>query len=270
MVAQELWDNVTQYLSSFGVKNAAEAFCFRRTENQICHELLWRAIFKNDNWLELAVSLHDVNPVLVGSDLKKYYNYSKSPTVKKHGYADLKTLYNGMYMVLLAIDFNGDLRYDAVKLFQDLQEHTYNSETFEVSLTCGITLNIKQAVTSCEDLELKTLRPLFNENLRTTYCFWDDPKNRLRVAERQSIIGIMENTTRLEDIGPIVCLRLYHPTQRVYQQIIFEPQESFIYQGPSASIFAIYKDGETYSHGLIQGWQLRNGYAFRNGKVERQ
>ncbi|KAF2181295.1 hypothetical protein K469DRAFT_692165 [Zopfia rhizophila CBS 207.26] len=173
------------------------------SSNQMAHDFLWKAIFKDESWLQLANIFH-INPVLLGPDLQDYCNGTKKTA----------------YMVLLVDDRSGDLRYDKDEIFDSLQEkHKYNKATKEVIFDCGITLNVTQIVMGCDEIEMDKLERLFEKNkLRTTYSTWVDRQNAFRIIEPPNVIWIKE----LERSSPLFCLNLSIPGQR-FQQIFKGP-----------------------------------------------
>lgn len=235
-MAQEIWDQITSYLPAFSAQNAADVFQFKRTDKQNAHNSLWKYIFNSEEWLQLAVEKYKVNPALLGPKLYKYYSKSK------------KVCYS-TYMVLLVVDFSGDLRWEFAKFFQSLQKHKYDKSTYQITFDCGIVLGVRQVITGCEAIEMRDLRLLFDSRrLRTAYCFWDDKDAELRIIKRPTIVGVGGEITRLKDIAPICCLKLKLSGSPLLQQIFVEPH------APRLTPF--WKDGGRYPSGEYCGWKL--------------
>jgi hypothetical protein len=106
---QELWDTVHNHVLSISAVNASKVFDSRLENGLEEHAGLWSTIFKNETWLYLVMTKFRLNPVLVG--------------VKP------------AYMVLVARDYSGNLRYERNLFLSSLQEYTpigalmnYNSD----------------------------------------------------------------------------------------------------------------------------------------------
>jgi hypothetical protein len=184
-------------------------------------------------WLQLAVEENKVNPTLLGPDLYKYYGKSRKGNVPA-------------YMVLLADDHQGDLRYEQTKFFGSLQKHEYDKSTHQVKFDCGIVLNVQQVITGCEEIEMTDLRLLFTKKkLRTACCFW---VNELKLRPIRRPVGVGGEITRLKNIAPICCLRLKPPALPI-QQLVFR-------QDAPPALVRIYRDGERYPSGKIHGWKV--------------
>ncbi|KAF2181266.1 hypothetical protein K469DRAFT_692141 [Zopfia rhizophila CBS 207.26] len=196
--------------------------------SQIAHESLWGAIFKDgkdgkdESWLQLTVNEFHVSPVLLGPDLHGYCNGTKKTA----------------YMVLLVDDRSGDLQFKKDTLFNSLQnEHVYDEATQEVRFDCGITLNVTQVVTECDEIEMDNLERLFEKNkLRTTYSIWVDCQKEFGIIEPPSIIWI----EKLERGSPLFCLNLSIPGQPLQQQIFVKPH--------TPKFMPIVKDNEAFNH----------------------
>jgi hypothetical protein len=64
----------------------------------------------------------------------------------------------------------------------------------------------------------KDFRYLFFENtleVRTKYCYWNDPKKRIRVVEPHGILGIDGLITETANLAPIFLLNLYPPVRDI-------------------------------------------------------
>ncbi|KAF2181281.1 hypothetical protein K469DRAFT_752833 [Zopfia rhizophila CBS 207.26] len=175
--------------------------------NQMEHDFLWRAIFKDFNkdnrdkkfinpWLQLAVEEFRVSPILLGPDLHEYCNGTKKTA----------------YMVLLVDDRSGNLHYRQDIFFESLQS---------------------KLVTGRDDIEMDDLEPLFKENkLQTTYSVWADRQKELKPIEPPNIIWVEE----LKRLSPLFCLNLSIPGQLLLQQLFQKP-----HRRKTRSIF---KDGK--------------------------
>lgn len=187
-------------------KNAAHSLKKKLKENDKRHATLWETFFESKSWLQLAVDEYGVNPVLVGADLGRLYKgkHLKNPNI-----------------VLLADDRNGDLRFREQEFFRSLQKHTYDKNTREVKLKCGIKLNVTQVVSGTEEVQMEKIQQLFKEDRPlTSYCFWLDPLKRLRDINRP--IGLDGEATEDQDfwrLSMICCLRLSLYGQPTQQQV---------------------------------------------------
>jgi hypothetical protein len=194
------------------------------------HESLWQSMFKDETWLQLAHNEYGVNSGLLGSKVYKYYGATEKE-------------YYDAFMVLLAGDLDGDLRWEQAKFFKSLQKHTYNETTHEITFDCGIVLNVKQVITGCDEIEMMDLQRLFKkDSLFTSYCFWADPDPKPRIITRPNIVGLGGRITRLKDIAPICALNL-----KPIGSLVPCKQQIFIQPG-SHRLTPIIKDG------TIKGW----------------
>lgn len=245
---QELWDDVASSLSSFSAKSAAKtALPIMFTEKLSIHEYVWRTIFKDETWLQLALEQYNTNPVLLGADLLRLSNNESL----------------NCYIVLLADDWSGDLHFHGAdenfETFRNsLQEHSYNRDPYgdrsevtvhEISFSSGITLNITQVVTGCEGIEMPDLEVLFEkENVQTAYCPWISPqKDPIVTVKGCDIVGKGGTVEKLGNINPICSVSLSYLKQQSVQQIF--------YQVDLPDLLPIYKVGEDYPKGKVQGWR---------------
>jgi len=213
-VPQEIWDHITSYLPSTSTVDAAEAFPFRITSEQKAHGSLWRAIFKDESWLQIAVERYGVNPVLVGPDLRRFYRGRSraKETGLSHLFSRLCTKPKRTYMVLVACDPDGTLCEERETFFKSLQRHECNQANERLLFANNIVLNIEQVVTSCDGITLADRRLMFEEKqLRTSYCFWRDPERQMRCLEAPDIIGTNGPIVQHSDVHPVFCFRMTLP-----------------------------------------------------------
>jgi hypothetical protein len=148
-------------------------------------------------------------------------------------------------MVLVAGDREGNLHHEKSLFFDSLQKYEYNKDG-DLLFDCGITLNITQVLTDCEEIEMRNLRGLFpRKELQTKYCFWDDKERKLRTTKHP--VGIGGEITKRKNITPICCLKLHLPGKPMQQQIFQMPR--------LPRLKPIFKDGETYPEVEYQGWE---------------
>ena len=249
---QELWDNIASNLSSFSAKNAANAaLSIMFTEKLSIHECVWRTIFKDETWLWLAFEKYNTNPELLGADLLRIPNKLK------------KNESMNCYIVLLADNWSGDLFFHSVdenfETFRNsLQEHTYNRDPYrkcpdgtvhELSFSSGITLNITQVVTGCECIEMPDLQVLFEkETIQTAYCLWTvSEQYPIKTIKGCDLVGKEGMVEKLGNVNPICAVSLSYLKQQSIQQIFCQVR--------LPDILPIYKDGEDYPGGKVQGWR---------------
>ncbi|KAB2099651.1 hypothetical protein AG0111_0g12100 [Alternaria gaisen] len=239
---QELWDIVVSNLSSFSAKNIAEVLSTKLTENLSIHESVWRSCFQDETWLQLAFAKYNTNPVLLGVDLLRI---PEKPKKNKN-----------CYLVLLADDWSGDLSFHGVdesfETFRNsLQEHTYYSDgiVHEIYFSSGITLNITQVITGCEYIQMPNLQVLFEleKGVQTAYCPWSSfEQGPIVTVKGCDIVGNEGTVEELQNINPICAVSLSCLKQQSIHQI-------FCQVGSSSSLLPVYKNGETYPKGKIQG-----------------
>jgi hypothetical protein len=171
---QELWDIVTRSLHSFDALSASEAFIFKPGKARR-YASLWYAIFKSDEYLQVAVK-NNINSILIGSDLPKYY----FGTNKEN---------ENTYMVLISDD---SLALLPPTLFLEcLQPHTIDHQRQLICFESGIKLSyfsqghkIRYIPDNLPLFKSKRAVELFGrKQLKTFYCFWNDSKELVRVAQ---------------------------------------------------------------------------------------
>jgi hypothetical protein len=187
---QKVWDEITSYLSPFEALRAAETLDFRLT----AYDKVWTTIFKSDRWHE-SPSAENAQIILIGADLDilgdKNIN-SARPSV-----------------VLTAFDCAGDLQYEN-DLLRSSFRGAYNGPG-EYQLEHASIL-----ISSFDSSEVfgRNFHYLFSKNnhrLQTKYCYWKDPKKKIRTASGQDIRGIGGAITTVEDLDPIFLLNLRPP-----------------------------------------------------------
>ena len=177
LMPQEIWNNVSNRLSTFRAASAADIFGFGLDSHQRKHAEVWRIIFKDDIWASRAVE-QGLSPFLLGSSLPQLYH--KGPSQKP------------LFLVLRICDRTGDSHYNADMFFTSLQQHTYDQKAAEVTFPGGIIINVKDIV---NDPEYVVLDPpnVFayrRRRPRTSFIHWDDNRGRLRTVTRRDIKGL--------------------------------------------------------------------------------
>jgi len=94
-LSQEIWNNITQYLSSLNPVVLALLFGFGLDPVQQKRARVWRTIFQSEEWL-VAAERQGLNPVLVEYDLEYCYDISRT------------TKDNERFLVLRFDDTSGD------------------------------------------------------------------------------------------------------------------------------------------------------------------
>jgi hypothetical protein len=154
---------------------------------------LWRCMFKDNHWLELALTYRKSVPVLLGRNLSRF-RLDRS---------------NNLYFVLLAGDFSGDLRFCSEKFFESLQDgYKYDEKRKEVYFPSGIRVNVSEVMDGVEEpyLPIQRLFSTKNNELQLEYCFYQD--TAIKVLVPPNIIGINGPSYRRIDIRYGCALRL--------------------------------------------------------------
>ncbi|KAJ9634202.1 hypothetical protein H2201_009029 [Coniosporium apollinis] len=241
-MAQELWDLITEQLSSFSAENASQAFQIGLRENQIEHARLWRAIFRDDRWLDKATNEHKVEPVIISRNLHDYYSSLRSKTQKAKRF----------YMFLGARDMHGDLRFERELFFECLQPGSYNKATKEFEFESGIILNVEDVIWSPEtySIDPKKLVTYRKKQLESTYSFWRDSRFKFRTLRYPDIIGMGGPARKLKHVSPICGFNFTLPTGTEMQYIFSTPgrTEDLVPSG--------HKNGRS---GICTGWKSYYG-----------
>ncbi|KAH6667738.1 hypothetical protein B0J14DRAFT_567112 [Halenospora varia] len=152
--------------ASLGRAFAKGSNIFNLTTTQKRSARVWDMMFKDESWFQAIDDLkYDrtslPNPTLIGYDLTKLYDGS----------------FTSAYIALLVSDWDNGCRSFKRKLFASLREHDYDKQTFEVRFKNGIILNIRDAITSTEDIEMEDPRRLFRcrkQKLKTAALYYKD------------------------------------------------------------------------------------------------
>ncbi|KAJ5288082.1 hypothetical protein N7478_003768 [Penicillium angulare] len=187
-IPREIFDLIVEGLSPNSTKNMADALLFSESQENI----LWRAIFRNDEWINKASEL-GACPVLIG------------PTLDMIGIPSYKGS-RRHHILLSANDWEGDLQYAKKLLFSSLRaDYSYDEKKFKVTLPetrflspdkremkiPEIVLYVRDAVRPGEVILLskRAIRRLFEKSVvRTRYSFAS--QKEVRVLQRPDIYGI--------------------------------------------------------------------------------
>ena len=197
-VPQEIWDKIADHLPAFDAMNAAKGLRFKLRSQQEKHSKVWHAIFRDTTWITKATTEYGLNPLLIGCDLYDCY-------------ADDFPQAQSTYLVLVAGDRTGDLRFEKDMFLESLKPHKFHKEALEVEFETGMTLNIANVY---EDPEIIPLRPnrIFSrphEGLDTAVMWWQE--STLRTLNHRNMVGIWGTVTSLQQVLNICGLTLNHP-----------------------------------------------------------
>ena len=211
---RELFDSIVKGVSPHSTKSAADALLF----DEGYENLLWRAIFRKDDWIDRAHTL-GANPALICPNLK---SMSRSGT-------------NQCYVLLVTHDYGGDLRFNCELLFKSLRRgYKYDKATDTVKFPKmkfetksgrrtefpAITLNIREPLKGEEiaTLPKNTIRSLFEEEtIRTQYSFAHDKE--IRSLESSEIFGLGGTLSSSTSEIPICVLYLEEKRPVTLQEI---------------------------------------------------
>ncbi|KAL4971143.1 hypothetical protein BDW66DRAFT_166344 [Aspergillus desertorum] len=100
---------------------------------------LWKHIFKDTSWLELAKKHPNCSPLLLGHGISSFR--ANKP--------------NHIYLALIAHDWSGDLMYKEQEFFNALSDgYTYDEDNFEVRFPSGLILNIYDIIRGADSTPL--------------------------------------------------------------------------------------------------------------------
>lgn len=211
-IPQEIYDFISQILSSSDNKNAADAFlCVERPENR-----LWRTIFKSDAWVEEAYKL-GASPALVGP---------KIGMIGKENYKDTQR----HHILLVTNDWSGDLQYDTNLLFQSLRDgYRYNKKKYKVTLPetrfttpdnrkmiiPEIVLYLHDAIRGSDSIVLpkRAVKRLFEKKfIRTHYSFAREKK--ICLLDDKNVYGIGGKISEPGALIPICVMYLFDSAKK--------------------------------------------------------
>ncbi|CRG92941.1 hypothetical protein PISL3812_10032 [Talaromyces islandicus] len=161
--------------------------------------LLWTCMFKNDSWLRHAATFDTTvevcdhrhrqycTPLLMGNNLSGFR--PGRPNV-------------GLYFILLAGDYSGDLRYDTEIFFTSLHDdHQYNKKKQEIKFKSGLTVNVSEVMSGTDEPRLP-VQKLFprRKDFRLEYIFLNEASPMIRTLTPPGIIGINGPSTKRRDV----------------------------------------------------------------------
>lgn len=117
----EILNLIIRSLDPFPAKEAANIFSFVDKDDAY---RLWRTIFKDDVWIQMALKCGS-DPVLIGAHLRTVIDPCKAKRKQKP-----------LYILLRANDWSGDTFYSGVEILrQSLRTgHRYDEKNHEVTL----------------------------------------------------------------------------------------------------------------------------------------
>ncbi|EHA21822.1 hypothetical protein ASPNIDRAFT_127139, partial [Aspergillus niger ATCC 1015] len=136
---------------------------------------IWTSIFKDESWLELALTFDRCSPVLLGYDLSRL-RLRREP--------------QKLYVALLACDYSGDLRRKESEFFVALQDgYEYDKTHYEIHFPSGLTVNVYEVLTGDEAARLPLEKIFRNKEsgAYSQYCFYTDKK--LKELEPSQILA---------------------------------------------------------------------------------
>ncbi|KUL81739.1 hypothetical protein ZTR_09829 [Talaromyces verruculosus] len=153
--------------------------------------LLWRCMFKDDSWLRHAKKFDTAGghctPLLIGNNLSGFRPGGSN---------------KGLYFILLAGDYSGDLRYDKEIFFASLHDdYQYNDKKLELKFKSGLTVNVSEVISGTEIPRLP-VRKLFprRKDFRLEYLFLHEASPMIRTLSPPNIIGINGPGTKRRDV----------------------------------------------------------------------
>lgn len=168
-LAQEIWDGVVRNLPSFSVSPVAQIFGFKLERALENHSRVWNLIFKDQAWAVKA----GLNPTLIGSDLKDYYNQRRAAG------ASYICLCTGPYTRLIPRVFMYRPEHFEL-LLKCLRPHSFARSTGEIKFKCGITLNISQIRGTTNVVAVPArLISYRSHGYRSNYLLWEDNTHSL-------------------------------------------------------------------------------------------
>lgn len=205
-IPQEIFDLIAASLDPNSTKKLADALlCSESQEN-----ILWRAIFKSDGWIDKAFEL-GACPVLVGPKLHEIGRPSYKGSRRHH-------------ILLLTNDYAGDLQYSSDLFFESLRDgYCYDPAKFRIILPettfvnpnkremkiPEIALYVQDAIWPQETLNLsrRAIRRLFEKSaVRTQYSF--ARQRKICTVQSPDIYGMGGSISKSEQLLPICGMHL--------------------------------------------------------------
>lgn len=165
------------------------------------HATVWAHVFRSPKWLEQAITKFNTHPLLIGSCLDSYYN----PTISRP---------HGPYMMLIAKDMKGDLRFEKKLFFQCLQPYKYKEGDKEVVFKSGIVLDIQDVLLCPVEYSPRDTKGLFRygqEKLQLFYSFWEATDFKMGTLQSSAFIGTKGPITKRENLLPICSVNFTLP-----------------------------------------------------------
>ncbi|KAL2836630.1 hypothetical protein BJY01DRAFT_238189 [Aspergillus pseudoustus] len=153
-IPRDIWLSIKGFLTPADVENILET-----------GSIIWEQIFKDNSWLEYALTFDRCSPALIGHNMSAYR---------------LRKPSSRLYLTLIIQDHSGDLRYKSEKFFAALQDNwVYDQAKHEVHLS-GITLNVYDVINSHDTVYLP-LEEIFTntrKGVHSEYCYYKYPAIR--------------------------------------------------------------------------------------------
>jgi hypothetical protein len=245
-IPRETSDVMAASLGPTSTKNLADSLPFRESQEDI----LWRAIFKTDGWINKAFEL-GACPALVGPKLHEIGKPSYRGSNRHH-------------ILLTTNDYGGDLQYSSDLLLQSLREgYSYDSTKFTVILPetnfvtrdkrkmkiPEIALYVKDAIWPDElhYLSKRAIRRLFEKRtVRTQYSFAS--QKEICTVQSPAVYGLGGRVSNTEQLLPICGMYLFCHGKK---------WETFLYgpKCPPVSPIDGYRHGERHR---VIGWRTES------------
>jgi hypothetical protein len=193
-IPQEIWDEITLYLPPVLAFHTAKNFNFRPR----AYDRVWGAIFLSDQWHKSFGAQH-ANIILFGADLDVL--------------GGVKTDSARPSVVLTAYDCAGDLQYEDDLLYSSFRGTYTGPGEYRIEQTDLLISDF--GVPEVIGNNFSYLFSVNKQQLQTKYCYWKDPKKKIRTLGEQDIRGVGGPVTTVKDLDPIFLLNLRPPIQHV-------------------------------------------------------
>ncbi|KAL4732880.1 hypothetical protein BDV11DRAFT_210638 [Aspergillus similis] len=161
---RDIWLYITDFMHPADIENTLNT-----------NPSLWKHIFKDTSWLELALKYPKCSPLLLGHGISSFRARKPSKNI---------------YLALIAHDWSGDLRYQKEKFFAALPDGCkYDKEKFELHYPSGLVLNIYDIVCGADCTRLPLERIFINKKggVYSEYCHYRE--QHIKVLEPTDILG---------------------------------------------------------------------------------
>ncbi|KAF2008341.1 hypothetical protein BU24DRAFT_429442 [Aaosphaeria arxii CBS 175.79] len=220
---------------------------FPSTEMAQHHAAIWDSIFKdNGKWLDYAVNIHNIQPMILGKDLDTLDG----------------EMGRGAYVLLLLLDVHENVRNELDKFIASLHDHVKDARTNELRFRKFnmrvVGLKGDQTTISQHELRRLVAPSRWFSGLNTVYSSWAVKDVRSLGLTRNNIRGVHTRVVDFGDLEPVFSVRLFpslveNPVQMHFQVKVPERAWNAVYSGPYTDEM---QDRDFYNGPLVSHWEM--------------